>query len=186
MTLTLRYVPELDDIVELMAMSPARRRLRRRALRYAAISLVPLCGVLWVGLAEPTPGALPVLFVCALFPGSYLLRARALVSRRRLRRRAQELWDRSPALRRRYEEEVGPEALTLRTDELTQTFAWSGFSGFVESDRQFVLMDRSGEPSVVLPKRGLADPSLVPACRRLLTEHLTAARPPGTAAPVDG
>ena len=78
-------------------------------------------------------------------------------------------------LRRTYEEEIAPEALTLRTDEVTQTFAWSGFSGFVESDRQFVLLDRSAEPSVVLPKRGLADPSLVPACRRLLTEHLTAA-----------
>lgn len=88
-------------------------------------------------------------------------------------------------MRRTHEEEVAPEALTLRTDEITQTFAWSAFGGFVESDRQFVLLDHSGEPSVALPKRGLADPSLVPACRRLLTEHLTAARPPGPAALVD-
>jgi hypothetical protein len=95
------------------------------------------------------------------------------------------VWDRSPTLRRTHEGEVAPEALTLRTDEATHTFAWSGFSGFVESDRQFVLMDPSGEPSVALPKRGLADPSLVPACRRLLSEHLTAARPPGPAALVD-
>jgi hypothetical protein len=180
--LTLRYVPELDDIVELMAMSPERRRLRSRAVRNAAVSLVPLCGVLWVGVAERTPGALPVLLICAVLSGSYLLRARALFSRGRLRRHARGVWDRSPTLRRTYEEEIAPEALTMRTDEITQTFAWSGFSGFVESDRQFVLVDHSGEPSVALPKRGLADPSLVPACRRLLTEHLTAARPPGPAA----
>ena len=75
--LTLRYVPELDDIVELMAMSPERRRLRRRAVRNAAVSLVPLCAVLWVGVAERTPGALPVLPICAAISGSYLQRARA-------------------------------------------------------------------------------------------------------------
>ena len=183
--LTLRYVPELDDLVELLAMAPELRRLRRRAVRNAVISLVPLCGVLWVGVAERTPGALPVLLICAVISAHYLLRARALGSRRRLRRRAREVWDRSPTLRRAHEEEVAPEALTLRTDEITQTFAWSRFSGFVESDRQFVLMDRSGEPAVALPKRGLAEPSLVPVCRRLLTEHLAAARPSGPAALVD-
>ncbi|MFB9836807.1 YcxB family protein [Actinoallomurus acaciae] len=176
-TLTLRYVPELDDIVELLAVSPARRRRRRRAVRYAVISTVLLCCVLWLNAAERMSGAAPATLFCALIAGTYLLRALAFYSRRGLCRRARDAWHRSPVLRQAHEERLTPESLTLRTDGMTQIFAWSRFAAFVETDRQFVLMDREGEPSIALPKRGLPDPSLVPVCRDLLTDRLEDARP---------
>jgi hypothetical protein len=174
--LTLAYVPETDDIAELAAMSPARRRLRRRAVRNAVIGLVLLGGVLWLNAAQPTPGTLPATLFCALVAAIYLLRTVRLSSRRLLRRWARRVRYRSPVLRRTHEEEVSPTALTLRTDGTTEVYAWSRFAALVESDRQFVLMDHAGEPSIALPKRGLPDPSLIPVCRDLLTEYLATAR----------
>ncbi|GLY82779.1 YcxB family protein [Actinoallomurus iriomotensis] len=180
--LTLRYVPEFDDIVEFLAVSRTRRRMRRRAVRNAAVSAVLLGCVLWLNAAERVPGTLPATLICALATGTYLLRALALHSRRGPRRRAREAWRRSPMLRQEHEERLTPEGVTLRTGGMTQDHAWSRFAAFVETDRQFVLLDRAGEPSIGLPKRGLSDPSLVPVCRALLTDHLADARPrPGGA-----
>jgi hypothetical protein len=177
--LTLRYVPEVDDIVDLLAGSPERGRRRDRALRNLVLSLVLLCGVLALTMAYPMPDAPMVVLFCAAVSVLYLLRLRATSSRRGLRRRAGEAWHRSPVLRQPHEEEISPEGLTQRTEAVTSTFAWSLFSGFTESDRQFVLVGQDGEPLTALPKRGLPDPSLVPACRDLLTEYLAAARAHG-------
>ncbi|MET8957555.1 hypothetical protein ACWEO4_45985 [Streptomyces sp. NPDC004393] len=65
--------------------------------------------------------------------------------------------------------------MTLRTEGLSCAHAWSQFGKFQESSQQFVLLDRSGKPSVVVPKRGLSDTKLVPVCRALLTEYLAGA-----------
>jgi hypothetical protein len=177
--LTLRYMPDIDDIVQLAALSPTRRSLRRRAVRNTAVSMVLVCCVLALDLAKPMSGALPVTLICILAAGTYLRRALALSSRRPLRRWAHEVRHRSPELRQAHEADLTPEALTVRTDGTTQTYAWSRFAAFEESERQFVLTDRAGEPSVILPKRGLPDPSLIPVCRGLLTEYLAAVRRPG-------
>ncbi|WP_329258119.1 YcxB family protein [Actinoallomurus sp. NBC_01490] len=180
--LTLRYVPEIDDIVELMAMSPMQRRMRRRGIRYAVFATALLCCVLCLNVAEPMGGTLVATLVCALVAVRYLRRAWVLCSRGALRRRARDAWQRSPVLRQAHEEQLTPESLTVRTEEITETYAWSRFAALAETDRQFILMDREGEPSIVLPKRGLPDPSLVPVCRGLLTDCLAAARPcPGGA-----
>ncbi|WP_405879316.1 hypothetical protein OG762_12065 [Streptomyces sp. NBC_01136] len=186
-TLTLRYVPEIDDLLELLAGSPERRRLRNQAVRNAVAILLLLCLVVWVGTVEPTSDTLlPALFLAVLF-GNYALRAVAFSSRWGLRRKARAIWQRSPKLQQGHEEEIGPEALTLRTEGLSCTHAWSQFGEFRESSRQFVLLDRSGKPSVVVPKRGLSDTALVPVCRTLLTEYLAGASPSGSAtAPTDG
>ncbi|MEU4040024.1 YcxB family protein [Streptomyces collinus] len=174
--LTLSYVPESDDIAEMAAMSPARRRSRKRALVNSGVSLA-----LAVILAArgTIPGDLPdtsvvTLFCAAMFVG-YSYRVIILSSRWGLRRSARRVWNRSPGLQRHYEEVITEEALTVRTEGVTHTYAWSIFSELVEYDRQFVLMDRSGKPSVAVPKRGLSDPSLVPVCRRVLSNCVAAA-----------
>ncbi|MFE6903876.1 YcxB family protein [Streptomyces sp. NPDC057717] len=105
----------------------------------------------------------------------YSYRVIILSSRWGLRRSARRVWSRSPGLQRHYEEVITEEALTVRTEGVTHTYAWSMFSELVEYDRQFVLMDRSGNSSVALPKRGLSDPSLVPVCRRVLSNCLATA-----------
>ncbi|MEW2576711.1 hypothetical protein [Streptomyces syringium] len=179
-TLTLRYVPEIDDLVELLAGCPERRRLRKRAIRSAVAILLLLSFVVWVGTVEPTSDiSLPVLFLAVAF-GHYALRAFAFSFRWGLRRQARAIWQGSSELQQVHEEEIGPEALTLRTKGLSCTHAWSQFGEFRESSRQFVLLDHSGEPSVVVPKRGLSGTILVPVCRTLLTEYLAGASPSGS------
>jgi len=186
-TLTLNYVPEADDVFELLADSPGRRRRRNRAVRNAITVLLLLCCVLWAGTVEPTTDTLlPSLFLAVLL-GKYTRTALVLGTRWGLRRRARTVWRRSPTLRLAHEEEIGPEGLTLRTEGLSQSHAWSRFGGFRESGRQFVLLDRAGEPCVVLPKRGLPEEALVPVCHALLAEYLAGPPSPGSAtAPTDG
>ncbi|MFE5406947.1 YcxB family protein [Streptomyces sp. NPDC056580] len=174
--LTLSYVPESDDIAEMAARSPTRRRSRKRALVNSGVSLAL---TMILGARGTIPDDLPdtsviTLFCAAMFVG-YSYRVIILSSRWGLRRSARRVWNRSPGLQRHYEEVITEEALTVRTEGVTHTYAWSIFSELVEYDRQFVLMDRSGKPSVAVPKRGLSDPSLVPVCRRLLSNCVAAA-----------
>ncbi|MFE3633824.1 YcxB family protein [Streptomyces sp. NPDC059168] len=176
--LTLSYVPESDDIAELAARSPTRRRSRNRALVNSGVSLVltVVFGACWTSSGDQ-PDVSLITVACAVMFVGYGYRVITLSSRWGLRRRARRVWNRSPALRRLHEEEITEAALTVSTEGVTHTYAWSNFSELKEYDRQFVLMDRSGRPAVALPKRGLSDPSLVPVCRRALSDCLATAVP---------
>ncbi|MEV5959956.1 YcxB family protein [Streptomyces sp. NPDC051987] len=175
-TLTLRYVPEADDLLELLARAPVRRRARRRALGQAVAVLVILWGLLvWLAATgRPWQWWVPALLLLAVVLVHFVLRALAVTTRRSLRRRALAARRRSPVLRLPHEAEIAPEALTIRREGLTTAYAWSQFGAFTEYDRQFVLLDRAGRPSAVLPKRGLSGADLVPVCRDLLTAYIAA------------
>lgn len=172
-TLTLRYVPEADDLLELLARSAMRRRVRRRALGQAVAVLVILWGLL-VLLAAADPARQWWIFalVLAVVLVHYVGRTFAVTSRRSLGRRAQASRRRSPGMWLPHEAEIAPEALTIRTAGRTTAYAWSQFGSFTESDRQFVLLDRTGRPAAVLPRRGLSGAELVPVCRDLLTRYI--------------
>ncbi|WP_030172174.1 YcxB family protein [Streptomyces sp. NRRL S-813] len=176
--LTLSYVPESDDIAELAANSRTRRRSRNRALVNSGVSLAltVIFGAPWTSPGYPPDTSL-ITLVCAVMFVGYSYRVIALSSRWGLRRSARRVWNRSSTLRRLHKEVITEEALTVSTEGVTHTYAWSTFSELVEYDRQFVLMDRSGKPSVALPKRGLSDPSLIPVCRRVLGNCLEGAGP---------
>ncbi|MDT0467374.1 YcxB family protein [Streptomyces gibsoniae] len=171
--LTLSYVPESDDIAELAAKSPTRRRSRNRALVNSGVSLAltVIFGMPWTSSAYEPDTSL-ITLVCAVMFVGYSYRVVALSSHWGLRRDARRVWNRSSAPRRLHEAVINEEALTVSTEGVTHTYAWSTFSELAECDRQFVLMDRSGKPSVALPKRGLPDPSLIPVCRLLLSNCL--------------
>lgn len=172
-TLTLRYVPEADDLLELMTHAPVRRRLRRRALGQAVAVLVILWGLLVLlavaGLAWQW--WIPALLLAAVLV-RYVVTAFAVTTRRSLRRRARAVWRHSPRTQLAHETEIGPEALTIRIEGQTTAYAWSHFGSFTESGRQFVLLDRTGRASVIVPKRGLTDAALGPVCRDLLTRYI--------------
>lgn len=178
-TLMLRYVPEIEDLVDMMVCYPERRRSRNKLVRDSAVILVVLCCVIWTSTFEPMWDTLfPALFFATAF-AAYTLRAVTLSTRWGLRRKARRICSRSPLMLQPHEAEAGPHGVTVRTVGLTVSYDWSMLSKFLESDRQFLLLNGQGEPSVVLPKRGLSDPSLVPVCRGLLTEYLAADLPPG-------
>ncbi|WP_217553631.1 YcxB family protein [Streptomyces sp. GbtcB6] len=187
-TLTLRYVPEADDILELMTRVVVRRRLRRRALGQAVVVLVTLWGLL-VLLAVAAPAWqwwIPALLLAVVLV-RYVVREFAVTTRWSLRRRARAIGRRSPRTRLAHEMEIGPDALTIRVEGQTTAYAWSHFGSFTESDRQFVLLDRTGRASEIVPKRGLSDAALVPVCRDLLTQYLEdPTAPPAPSASPDG
>ncbi|MFD4506079.1 YcxB family protein [Streptomyces sp. NPDC058457] len=189
--LTLRYVPEADDLLELLIHAPARRRVRRRALGQAVAVLLILWGslVALAALEPPWQWWIPVLVLATVLV-QHVGRAFAASSRRRLRRRSRALWRRSPRMQLAQEAEIVPEALTIRAEGQTATYSWSQFGSCTESDRQFVLLDRTGRPWIALPKRGLSDTALVPVCRDLLTQYLAGPSPspppaPSATAPTD-
>ncbi|MBK3576630.1 YcxB family protein [Streptomyces sp. MBT65] len=173
-TLTLRYVPEIDDLMDMLSyFSPARRRVRRHAMFQAILTLTVVWALLvLLATAAPTRPAAFLALVLASGFVIYTLRTFVRSTSWDLRRRARKFWHRSPTPRQTHEAEIGPYALTSRADGRTSSYAWSIFSELRESDRQFVLLDHEGKPSATLPKRGLSDAALVPVCRALLTEHL--------------
>ncbi|MFI5880043.1 YcxB family protein [Streptomyces sp. NPDC051554] len=186
-TLTLRYVPDIDDLLDMLAFSAARRRLRSHAMFQAVLTLTVVWALLvLVATAAPTWTATFLALVLASGFVIYTLRTFVRSTSWDLRRRARRVWRRSPTLRQTHEEEIGPYALTSRVEGRSSSYAWSNFTELRESDRQFVLLDHAGKPSVALPKRGLSDAALVPVCRALLTEYLAGTSPTGsTAAPAD-
>ncbi|MEU9339624.1 YcxB family protein [Streptomyces sp. NPDC048278] len=180
-TLTLRYVPETDDLVELLMIhAPALRRVRRRVLGQAVAVLVILWAmVLWLAATgRAWQWWIPVLLLAVVLVND-VVRAFARTTRWSLRRKARAAPRRSPRMRLPHEAEIAPEALTIRSEGRTIAFAWSQFGSFTESDRQFVLLDQRGRATALLPKRGLSGTELVPVCRDLLTGYITdaSARP---------
>ncbi|MGW7543756.1 hypothetical protein ACWGKQ_21970 [Streptomyces sp. NPDC054770] len=172
-TLTLRYVPEADDLLEVLTRAPVLRRLRGRALGQAVVVLVALWSlVVLLAVAGPAwQWWIPAL-VLAMVLVRFVVRSFAVTSRQSLRRRARAIRRRSPRMRLAHETEIGPDALTISMEGRTVVHAWSQFGSFTESDRQFVLLDPAGHATVLLPKRGLSDPALAPVCRDLLTRYI--------------
>jgi YcxB-like protein len=172
-SLVLRYTPEVEDIMELLARVPRTRRIRNRAVRNAATSLVLLA--LWLAATwDADPFQDSVLLTVFLFATalSYTRQAVVLSTRWGLRRRARRVRQKSPRLRMPHEEVVGPDAMTMRVDGVSHAVEWRKFGELVETERQFILLDLDGDPALALPKRGFDDPALVPECRRLLTTYL--------------
>ncbi|MFJ9562287.1 YcxB family protein [Streptomyces fuscichromogenes] len=193
-TLTLRYVHEADDLLELLTQIVGRKRLRRRALGQAVVVVVTLWGLLVV-LAVAGPDRqwwIPAALLALVLVGR-VVRALVVTSRWSLRRRARAIWRRAPSRRLPRETEIGPDALTVSVEGTTTSYDWSHFGSFTESDRQFILLDRTDRPSVMIPKRALSDAALVQVCRDLLTQYLADAsdspdspsEPPSPSAPPD-
>ena len=115
-------MPESDDIAEMAAKSPTRRRARKRALANSGVSL-ELTVIL--GAPGTIPGDLPdtsvITLFCAAMVVGYSYRVIILSSRWGLRRSARRVWNRSPGLQRNYEEVITEEALTVRTEGVTHS-----------------------------------------------------------------
>ncbi|MEV5007821.1 YcxB family protein [Streptomyces sp. NPDC093064] len=170
---TLTYMPEPGDLAEASATSPRLRRSRNRAVRNAASSLLVmmLFGVIEICVPEKPPATFLIMFLCAGLFVKYTRTLLILSTRWGMRRGAEKVGSRSEEAKQVHEATVTEDGLTVRTSETACSYAWDAFGAFVETERQFILLDASGEPAFSLPKRGFADPSLVPVCRRLVAEH---------------
>jgi hypothetical protein len=101
------------------------------------------------------------------------------LSPRRLSRRG---WDRNPALHGRHHDEVGSGGLITRAPDGTETFTpWAVIARIDENDRVFSAVGHDDRVRVILPKRGLASPDLIPRRREFLNH--SASRQPSADAP---
>jgi hypothetical protein len=170
---TLTYVPEPGDLAEASATSPRLRRSRNRAVRNAASSLLVmvLCGVIEISVPGKPPATFLIMFLCAGLFVKYVRTVLILSTRWGMRRAADKVGSRSREAQQVHEATVTEDGLTVRMNERTCSYGWGAFGGFMETVRQFILLDASGEPAFSLPKRGFADQSLVSACRQLIADR---------------
>ncbi|MFE0349116.1 YcxB family protein [Streptomyces griseoluteus] len=73
-----------------------------------------------------------------------------------------------------HEVSVDENGITLGADGRSRLEPWGTYTGYIETERQFILLQGSGEPTLTLPKRAFPDTALVAECRRLLEERLPA------------
>jgi YcxB-like protein len=96
-------------------------------------------------------------------------------------------YNQHPEIHGRHRDDIGSEGVTVTSPDGSQIFIpWSAIASIRETGQAFVLRDGNGEARVVLPKRGLHDPALIPALGRYLrdavgthrhTSSATGARP---------
>lgn len=171
---SLEYSLKTDDLRDLYAADDKLRRRRAWMACLLALCTVGAITLIMLGargvwsphsqeahLYIPAIGAL----VAVAINAGYLL------SRLSSARLARWNWKKTPDLRGRHRDDVGPEGVTVTSPNGIQTsIPWSVIASILETRRSFVLRDRSGQIRVVLPKRGLPDPALLPALGTYLRE----------------
>jgi hypothetical protein len=92
-------------------------------------------------------------------------------------------YKRHPEIHGRHRDDIGPGGVTVISPDGSQTFTpWSAIASIRETSQAFVLRDGNGEARVVLPKRGLHDPALIPALGNYVLEAVGTHRPTSSAA----
>ena len=80
-------------------------------------------------------------------------------------------WDRNPRLHGRHHDEVGTGGLITRAPDGTEVFTpWAVIARIDENDRVFSAVGHDDRVRVILPKRGLASPDLIPRLREFLNQ----------------
>jgi YcxB-like protein len=173
---SLAYELEPDDFIDLYQALPKRkfRRTQRGFLTvvYALIAAILAIFVITLDLrakANGTSGAPDWLhgvdaglWVVAIYSGWVFWR----LSPRRLARRQ---WNSNVPVHGRHHDEVGPGGIITQAPDGTQGFIpWTVIARIDESDRAFNAFDHDDRLRMILPKRGLASPDLIPRLREFL------------------
>lgn len=162
---TLNYEVQLDDLVDACKISPARRR-RRSRVTWRVMAWVLLS---WIGVIDLRRGGAPswlygmngVTWFIALINGLLIWS----LSPRKMAKRA---WRQTPTLHGHARDLVGGDGVTRTLPVGTRIYRpWTVFAEVEETERAFHLID-DRDRTVTLPKRGLADSSLVPVMRDFL------------------
>ncbi|MYV42721.1 hypothetical protein GT030_28620 [Streptomyces sp. SID1328] len=171
-SVVIRYVPRSGDLADGAAVSPRVRRSRNRAAANTVASVVAVAVFVILQMRMDRPP--PVVFFGAAVSAALAVRyARTflLLATPWGRRRATRHVGDAP---HEHEVSVGEDGITLRADGHSRLEPWDTYAGYIETDRQFILFQGSGEPTLTLPKRAFPDAALVTECRRLLEERLPA------------
>jgi hypothetical protein len=166
--LTITYETRPADLVDLMKTSAARKRRRQRytvtVVVWALIPVVLAADELQVRHQHATiPSWVYVGQAIALLVALSFGRALWRLSPRRLGARA---WRQAPGFHGRAQDVIDDTGVSSTSPDGTREYwPWTVITRVVETEQAFYLLKGRGEPAVVLPKRGLTDPGLVPELR---------------------
>jgi YcxB-like protein len=160
--MNISYRPALGDLVHAARVWEANHwKLGRR---FVATTLVA------VGVFQAYAGAYAwaVVFVLlGVLEFFNLLPAAAL--------RAYMEWKMNPKFREEYHLEFAPEHLRFRTATVDSTLKWTHYSGYLETDRVFILI-YGKRMYTVIPKRALQGPEQVEQLRTLINHSINGFR----------
>ncbi|MER8017491.1 YcxB family protein [Streptomyces griseoluteus] len=168
-TVHVRHLSQAEVPTGGTALSPRVRRSRNRAVLKGAVGAAVAVGL--VMLQERYTGPTPLVYFAGCLSAG-------LAGRHVRTALLTTPWGRRWSARREGYVRPGPEVtvddggITVGTGGRPHLEPWDAFTGYVETERLFVLLRTSGRPAVVLPKRTFPDAVLAAECRRLLAEHL--------------
>jgi hypothetical protein len=185
---SLAYELKPDDFEEIYRAEPTRKRLRT-GWAFAAVPFVLVSAILTIFTvtvdlkagANNSSGAPGWIYVVDATMWGLAAFPSLLVWRLSPRRLARRYWDDNVGRHGRYHDEVGPGGLVARAPDGSQvSVPWAAIVRVDETDRAFSAVDYDDQVRIVLPKRGLASPDLVPALREFLNNS-AGGQPPAAA-----
>jgi hypothetical protein len=184
---SLEYSLEPDDLVDFYAND---LKLRRRRGWTACVLVLSTAAtvtltIFFVRGVVNAPGPLkpPLILVNMAVLTGLAVYAGRIYWRLAPSRLARLSLKKTPELRGRHRDDIGPEGVTSTSpDGSKASIPWSLIAGVRETSRQFVLLDGDARARGGLPKRGLHDPALLPALGTYIRNHV-GAHPPATDTP---
>ncbi|MFE6050580.1 YcxB family protein [Kitasatospora sp. NPDC056446] len=154
----LAYAPTAEDFREALA-AQARHTVLGRLVRVAAWVPAGICALgSALKAADGQAGATDAVLLAALVALAVLLpRYQAFSAQRRAARRGGE-----------YRAVVDGSGVSVTGARGTRVLPWARVPRFLETERLFVVLNRSGNCFLVLPKRGTPSPD---ALRELIARH---------------
>ncbi len=158
-TVRLSWQPTPDDLVEGFRVVRRTRTARRRL---ALVFVVVAVGGL-LSLVLQTPFFVTFVFGWAV----------AILSLRGTARTLAKRHFQSHGIHNEPNEAVIDDGgVRVSTPHMATTTEWPFYARFEEHDKSFVLLTRTGQSFIALPKQGLGDPAAKARLRQLLSDHL--------------
>jgi hypothetical protein len=183
---SITYEAQLEDLQDVIAARPQRRR--RRARITFATAVWALIGVAFTAITvaldlpavvRNSSGAPSWMYIVDVVMWFFVAKGAVVAWRLSPKRLARRVWRSNPQVRGSHHTEVGPSGISHIGPDATQmSTPWANIDRIRETENAFHLVNRRGATWSILPKRGLADPDLVPALREFLNHSTNRRQPP--------
>lgn len=174
---SLAYELEPDDFKDFYEAMPKRKLRRTQYVLIGAILAILAITLDLTARANNSSGAQGWTYLVAASTWILVARSGWKVWRLSPRRLARRHWDINVQLHGRHHDEIGPGGVITRAPDGTQAFTpWAVIASIDENDRAFSAVDHDDRVRVILPKRGLASPDLIPPLREFL-DHSAGGQP---------
>lgn len=183
---SITYEAQPEDLQDVIAARPQRRRRRVRITVATAVWAVIGVALTAITVALDLPsvvknstGAPSWMYVVDVVLWFFVAKGAVVTWRLSPKRLARRVWRSNPQIRGSHHAEVEPGGIShARPDGTQMSSPWANIDRIRETESAFHLVNRRGATWSTLPKRGLADPDMVPALREFLNHSTNQRQPP--------